>query len=78
MAHCAMSLQEHVEDLMVLLMNNGFGGGCELSYQAMLEVAEAFRLANQHPEYTPVMGQEIVDMAEAGILGDEEPPGGWN
>lgn len=63
-ATCGLSLREHVNKVFLALMLAGLGGGCEGTYQALMEVAEVVRREQNFATYTPTMTEQIFKEIE--------------
>ena len=50
---CGLPLSVHVRGTVIGLMSNGIGGGCEDTYKALLEVAEAIKREFGYADYQP-------------------------
>jgi len=72
---CTATINEHVHELLGLMMEMGMGGGCETAYHAVVEVAEAIRIANNYLPYAPTLAAGIVEQM---LADDDNPAIDWN
>lgn len=57
---CGASLEQHIVDVWTGLTLVGVGGGCETTYQAIVEFAEELRQANGFDHYVPQANGLVV------------------
>ena len=57
---CELSVEEHIQCVVVAVAAIGIGGGCEGTYKALLEVAEGLKQYFHYPEYKPT-GEYVVN-----------------
>lgn len=57
---CGAPLEEHLLDIRIAMGAVGVGGGCEDTYKALVELANAIRDKNNFRPYTP-KGTAYVD-----------------
>lgn len=61
---CPLSLQEHVDIVLLAIMMSGLGGLCEGTYQALVEVSEFIRTYKHYSAYTPTMTSAMLEQAK--------------
>jgi hypothetical protein len=66
--NCGQGLREHLQAIIMVLVQNGVSGPCEDIYRSMVEIAEFLRTEGGHDVYVPVgLVQELVVEAQATI-----------
>lgn len=71
---CPFSLRDHIESTMLALLESGPSPSCEMSYQALIELAEMSRRMRGFAPYQAQLTDELIKVAEEGkkLLEEEE------
>lgn len=71
---CVETLRDHILSIGVLLGENEVTAACASNYEALVELAEIFRLMGQHPVYQPTQAIGLVmEYQLSKVVGNNAP-----